>query len=380
MGKVYWEMKKFILYTAIAALICLIVTGAQKSIVFAHDAVNICFEIIIPTLFPFFICSGLLIYSGFCEVLAKLFRFCMKPLFNVSPAGSSAFILGIVSGYPLGAVTAGELYSNNYLSKTEAERLLAFCNNSGPLFILASVGIAVYANIKIGIMLYVFHILAALTVGVLFRFYKKNDFTAPPTVMTSPKRSIGEIFNISLQNALSSMLTVCGAVLFFSVVSRLLLNLVSLNPTADALLSGIMEFVTGTVKISQLNTAIGQKLILTSLIVGFAGLSVHAQVMAVTAKYGLSLKPYIAGKILHGVFAAFYTIVYLHFCPITTAVFKPSMSRAFSASSSYELIFAGAVALGCIVFAVLLYIKERKSFILTKNIDRKQNALKKQGH
>lgn len=364
-------MKKFILYSAIAAIICLVVSGAQQSIAFAHDAINICFEIIIPTLFPFFICSGLLIYSGFCEILAKLFRFCMKPLFNVSPAGSSAFILGIVSGYPLGAVTAGELYQNNYLSKTEAERLLAFCNNSGPLFIMASVGIAVYANIKIGIMLYIAHILAAITVGILFRFYKKSDFSAPPTIMTSPKRSIGEIFSISLQNAISSMLTVCGAVLFFSVVSRLLLNLVSLNSTADAILSGAMEFVTGTIKISQLSAAMSKKLILTSFIVGFAGLSVHAQVMAVTAKYGLSLKPYIIGKLLHGIFAALYTFIYISINPITTAVFAPSMSRAFAASSSYELFFAGAVVLGCLLFAIILYVKER-------NLQRASKI--KQGH
>lgn len=355
-------MKRFVLYTAIAAIICLIVSGAQQSIEFARDATDICFEMIIPTLFPFFICSGLLIYSGFCEVLAKLFRFCMKPLFGVNPAGSSAFILGIISGYPLGAVTAGELYQNNYLSKTEAERLLAFCNNSGPLFILASVGIAVYSDIKIGITLYIIHILAALTVGILFRFYKKNDFTAPPTVMTSPKRSVGEIFNIALQNAISSMLTVCAAVLFFSVVSRLALNLLPLSQTADAVISGLMEFVTGTVKISGLNAALGKKLILTSLIVGFAGLSVHAQVMAVTSRYGLSLKPYILGKLLHGVIAALYTALYLTIHPITTAVFAPSMSRAFAASSAYELSLAAAVVAGCIAFAVILFIKEKHAF------------------
>lgn len=354
-------MKKFILYTVITAIICLIVSNAQQSIVFARDAVDICFEMIIPTLFPFFICSGLLIYSGFCEVLSKLFRFCMKPLFGISPAGSSAFILGIVSGYPLGAVTAGELYQNNYLSKTEAERLLAFCNNSGPLFILASVGIAVYSDIKIGVMLYICHILAAITVGVLFRFYKINNFTAPPTIMTSPQRSIGEIFNIALQNAISSMLTVCGAVLFFSVASRLVLDLVSLSPAADAILSGLMEFVTGTVKLSLLTEALSKKLIMTSFIVGFAGLSVHAQVMAVTAKYSLSLKPYIIGKLMHGLLCALYTFIYLSFNPITATVFAPSMSKAFAASSAYEMFFAAAVVFGCIAFAAILFVKERGS-------------------
>ena len=85
----------------------------------------------------------------------------MKPLFGVGEAGAAAFILGIVSGYPLGAVTAGQLYESNYLTKTEAERLCAFCNNSGPLFIIGSVGAAIYGNAGIGIMLYLFHILAS---------------------------------------------------------------------------------------------------------------------------------------------------------------------------------------------------------------------------
>ena len=108
-------MKKFLLHMAVICILYLIITNAQKSVIYAVDAMNICFSMIIPTLFPFFICSGLLIYSGFCESLAKVFRFCMMPLFRINPAGSSAFILGIVSGYPLGAVTAAELYSNNYI-------------------------------------------------------------------------------------------------------------------------------------------------------------------------------------------------------------------------------------------------------------------------
>ena len=132
--------------------------GPQTAVSYTH---------LIPTLFPFFICSGILLYSGFCEALSVLFRPCMKPLFGVSPAGASAFVLGIISGYPLGAVTAGQLYENGYITKTEAERLTAFCNNSGPLFILGSVGAAVYGNIRLGIMLYVFHILAALTLSLI---------------------------------------------------------------------------------------------------------------------------------------------------------------------------------------------------------------------
>lgn len=354
------KIKKYIIWVFAVLTVVLLVHDASQAILYAKDALSMCFEMIVPTLFPFFICSGLLIYSGFCELMAKAFRFCMYPLFRVAPAGSSAFVLGIVSGYPLGAVTAGELYENNYLSKSEAERLLAFCNNSGPLFILGSVGIAVYANIRCGIAMYLTHILAALTVGILFRFYGRKKHSSPPTRMTSRERSIGEIFDIALQNGIRSILTVCGAVVFFSVASRLIIDLLPIGGTLGAMVTGAAEFVTGTMRIAALDVPLAKKLILTSAVVGFAGISVHVQVMAVIARYHLSLAPYIIGKALHGFFAALYMLIYLHFNPITEAVFRPSMSRAFAGASVFELVTALLVVLACLVYAVVSYAKHEK--------------------
>lgn len=338
-------MKKFLLQAFVAAAIVLLITNAAAAVEYAKNSLDICFGIIVPTLFPFFICSGMLIYSGFCETIAKAFRFCMRPLFGVGEMGASAFVIGIVSGYPLGAITAGELYKNNYITKTEAERLLSFCNNSGPLFILASVGVAMYSEIKIGVALYVCHILAAITVGVLFGFYRKNDYMAPKTTMSAPSRSVGEIFSISLNNAISNMLTVCGAVLFFGVISQIVLSFVPLHGALAALASGVMEFVTGSISVSHLDLPLTQKLIVTAFIVGFAGLSVHLQVMAATVKYELSLVPYIIGKLLHGLVAAVYTYIYLTINPITSAVFKVSMNKSFSISAAYGTV----VVLICIV-------------------------------
>ncbi len=347
-------MKKFLLQMSVVCMLYLIITNAQSSVQYASEAMDICFSMVIPTLFPFFICSGLLIYSGFCERLAHIFRFCMKPLFNVAPAGSSAFVLGIISGYPMGAVTAGELYKAGYVSKTEAERLLAFCNNSGPLFILGSVGLAVYSELSYGVMLYVCHVLAAVTVGIIFGFYKREKHSAPDTVMTAPERGAGEIFGIALDNAVKNMLTVCGAVVFFSVVSRTALGILPLNDFMMSIAKGLTELVTGTAAVSELNIGIVQKLVITAFIVGFAGLSVHVQVMAAVAKYGLSLAPYIFGKLLHGITAALYTFLYLHFNPVTEAVFAPSASRAFAASSAS--VGAAVAVTAAVVGAAGLYL------------------------
>ena len=354
------KIKKYIIWVFAVGVVVLLVRDAKTAILYARDALNMCFEMIVPTLFPFFICSGLLIYSGFSEVMARAFRFCMYPLFRVAPAGSGAFVLGIVSGYPLGAVTAGELYMNGYLSKSEAERLLAFCNNSGPLFILGSVGIAVYSDMRCGIAMYLTHILAAVTVGFLFRFYGRKKHSSPPTIMTSPERNVSEIFDIALQNGIRSILTVCGAVVFFSVASRLIIGLLPIGGTLGALANGAAEFVTGTVGIASLDIPLAKKLIFTSAVVGFAGISVHVQVMAVIAKYNLSLVPYFIGKLLHGFFAALYMIIYLHFNPVTEAVFEPSMSRAFAGVSAFELTVALIVVSACLAYAVASYIKHER--------------------
>lgn len=336
-------MKKYILSAAAMAVITLFLLKAQNAMDYARDAMNMCVETVIPTLFPFFICSGVLLYSGFCEALSVLFRPCMKPLFGVSPAGASAFVLGIISGYPLGAVTAGQLYENGYITKTEAERLTAFCNNSGPLFILGSVGAAVYGNIRLGIMLYVFHILAALTVGVIFRFYKRNDYTAPDTVMTTPNRSAPQIISIAVNNAVKTMLTVCGAVVFFGMTGRLILDLLPVDGKIYAVLSGVVEFVTGTMAVSKLDSDIAEKMVYTAFIVGFAGMSVHAQVISAVSGYGLDMRPYFAGKVMHGFIAALYTYIYLQIFPIVQTAFAPSMSRGFCVSSAHMVIAAGVL-------------------------------------
>lgn len=65
--------------------------------------------------------------------------------------GAYAFIMGIISGYPVGAKIVTEFRLNGDCSKAEAERLLAFTNNSGPLFIIGTIGVSMFGNTLIRI-------------------------------------------------------------------------------------------------------------------------------------------------------------------------------------------------------------------------------------
>ena len=244
----------------------------------------------------------------------------MKPVFNVNSSGASAFVLGIISGYPLGAVTTCQLYRGMYVSKTEAERLLAFCNNSGPLFIMGAVGVAMYHSTRAGIILYIAHILGALTVGLLARFYKTKDFCAPRSTITMQNTS--PIFSSAVTSSVQSILTVCATVVFCSVISSLMLDVISVNSYLKAIINGVCEFVSGLNNVSALDTDLVSKLLISSWICAFAGISVHLQVMSVVGDSGLSLKPYIFGKLLHGFFSVFYTYIILRLMPISQTVFS----------------------------------------------------------
>lgn len=101
----------------------------------ARDAMLLCAQTLIPSLFPFFVLSSLLIACGASELLSALLSPLMRPLFGLSGTGAAALALGLCGGYPVGARTAAELVENGALSRDEGERLLAFCNNAGPGFL-----------------------------------------------------------------------------------------------------------------------------------------------------------------------------------------------------------------------------------------------------
>lgn len=353
-------MKKTISHLFLFLLTLLLIINPQLSVLYAREGLRLCADIIVPSLFPFFVCSSLLIYSGFCEVLAKIFAPVMRPLFNINPSGAAAYILGIISGYPLGALSTCQLYQKSYLSKAEAERLLAFCNNSGPLFLLGAVGISMYHSPRIGIMLYASHILGSFTTGLVFRFYKKNSYYSPVSDINTIRNSLPEIFSKSISSSLQSILNVCGVVVFSGVASNIFLSYLNLNGEISAFLSGLFEFVSGLGKISLLNTDLSHKLLISSFICGFAGVSVHLQVMSVISGNALSLKPYILGKLVHAFFAFFYTYILLHIFPVTQTVFAPSninqkISAGFFIGSLYTLI---AVLLLC--SCLILNFKRKK--------------------
>lgn len=119
-------------------IICLIIFS-NSNLEAAKTGLSLWATSVVPSLLPFFIGTELLYQTNFVNILGKLFTKFMRPIFNIPGESAIAFILGNLSGYPVGARLACHLLENKQCTKIEAERITAFTNNSGPLFIVGTV-------------------------------------------------------------------------------------------------------------------------------------------------------------------------------------------------------------------------------------------------
>lgn len=295
---------------------------------------------VVPSLFPFFVSTELLYSTNIVSYLGKLLNPIMRPLFNVPGEAGFAFIMGLISGYPVGAKIVSNFVENGVCTTEEAERMLSFTNNSGPLFIIGTVGISLFGSTTIGLLLFFTHILACISVGIILRFMSKkisNSNYKSSFSQNSGKyvtfASLGEVLSKSITNAISTILMIGGFVVIFSVIisilnqSYILDNLATiLSPVGNLvgipeelvkyILSGILELTNGVSLVSSVPLkSLSTNIIICAFLLGFGGISILLQVFSIISKNKLSIKPYIFGKLLQGILAAFYTFIAIEFIP-----------------------------------------------------------------
>lgn len=310
---------KFLIKVFLILFIIFLIMFSKTNILAVQNAISLFFEKVFPSLFPFFIAADLLSHTNIINILNTILSPIMKPLFNVSGKGAFPFIMGIISGYPTGAKIVSDFRKNNICTKVECERLLAYTNNSGPLFIIGTVGSSLFLSTEIGILLLITHIFGTLTVGIIFRFYKNNYYRNENIVDELDIDNFSSILTESIFNSFKTTGMIFGFIIMFSIINNILLTsgILKLFPsTIIGSILGTCEITNGINYISMIKSSnLTIQLILTSFFLGFGGISVLMQVYSIISKTDLSIKPYILGKLLHGLTSAIYTLIIILLFP-----------------------------------------------------------------
>ncbi len=295
------------------------------------EGLRVCGSSVIPALFPFFVLSRLIISLEAFPKGGKYANGFMQRLFGVSGQCLPALLISFIGGYPVGISTVVSMYEGSKLTKSDAERAILFCNNSGPAFFVSMVGVTVLGNVQAGLMLYLIHCLSACFVGILLARPTPHDVNLRSvTAPARPSLSFGEQFLSAVTASCSALLNISGLILFFSVLLRLMdvvgwidaLGCFSekfglSGKLTTALLRGSMELSGGVLELRELGM---RAFVPSAFLLGWGGWCVHFQAASVWNPAKLQPKGYYTAKLLHGLISALFAWVFVNPSPLSVSI------------------------------------------------------------
>lgn len=341
--KIFIVLRRNIFTLLFGLFLIFLILFSNNNLIAAKNGINLWWTCIVPSMFPFFIATELLNYTNITTIFGRLFSPVMRPLFNLPGEGAYAIFMGLISGSPVGAKVVSNIYESQSCTKEEAERMICFTNNSSPLFIIGTVGILLYKNTSIGILLFITHILSAITVGIILGQYsrkktdnkktiytKKNKNTKNNDINTVSISTLGDALSSSISKSISLTLQIGGFIILFSVILSIIKNLnivkyinyvlenlrISTKYT-NGVFNGLIEITHGIKTISSVITKkLSYNLSICAFILGFGGISIALQVLSIISKYRLSIKKYLIGKIMQATIASFYVLMFIKMFPV----------------------------------------------------------------
>ncbi len=313
----------------VLATLSAVLLEPQAALLAAQGALSGWWSKVLPALLPFFIASELLSRLGLIRALSVWLTPVMQPLFRLPGAAALSLLLGFFSGSPTGGAVAADLKRQNLITKNEGERMIAFCNNAGPLYLLITVAALLEAPAA-GLWLALVQYPVNLALGLTLRFFAEKTAEKPAPSVTrgellrqglaalkaAPRQPFSLILKESSMQALGNIGMIGAFMLCFSLLLLALRisGLLGLLQTAlwplcqmlalpasvlPGLSEGFFEMTLGIQTLSEADAGLFAKVLAAAMILGWSGLSIHAQIAGVCSDANLSLKYYLPCRVIH---------------------------------------------------------------------------------
>jgi len=307
---------------------------------------KIWWDVVFPALLPFFITAEMMMGFGVVHFFGILLEPLMRPVFRVPGAGAFVMAVGFISGNPMGAKLTARLREQKLVTREEGERLIAFTSTASPLFIFGAIAVGFFEDASLGFALALAHYGSSIIVGIVMRFhcsdakptpaYKGNDqqflllraFRAMHRARLEDGRPLGQLLGEAVTSAVQTLLLIGGFIILFSVLIHLINHIglhsifsyifahlfawLSLSPSlSEPFIAGILEITLGSQMISSTTIQIPLifKLAAISFLIGWNGLSIHAQIASIISRTDLRYTPYLFAKLIHGCVASLFMIL-----------------------------------------------------------------------
>lgn len=255
---------------------------------------------VVPVLFPFFVVTGLILASPLADwlglVLYPITRF---GLGIRQRRASTVLLLCWLGGFAVAASAISQLYRQGGIERRQAMLLLVCGVGSGPAFVVNTVGLLMLGSAPLGVCLLAAMLTANVCTALVFRLFLalRPQAGGLPISGTDNVPVTGQHVGLvdAIQNAVRSMLTVCGFVVFFRFLGETATQALSLNRAGSFVLSAGLEVTSGCAAGAALP---GHAALACCAALSVQSLSVFLQVRALLCRE-LPLWPLVAARPIH---------------------------------------------------------------------------------
>ncbi|MBR6532941.1 MAG: hypothetical protein IKT44_00730 [Clostridia bacterium] len=319
-------MKRIISAIGLFGIICFGFMILKNPEICAESAVSgliLCGRVIIPSLFPFTFCVLFILKSGILQKLKIPETLCI-------------FLLSLIGGYPLGA----KMISESQIERKNTSQMLNFCVNAGPAFIILAVGNGIFSSTKIGILLFVSHIIPSLILAFVF---KKSLITQQTK---APKKAINFIDNFVLSAYESShtLINISSFVILFSVFVSYINSF-----------SQKLPFLKPFEMVLEVTNGINQtrNIYIISSLLGFGGICIWCQVFSLSKGIKINYIKFVLCRIFHSITSCALTFLLIKIFNITVPTLSNSHTFGFSVFQTNAAVGISLILMG-IVFIISL--------------------------
>lgn len=307
-------MKKYLFFIFTITLLALIFIHPSISYNGALSGLNLWLYNIMPTMLPCLIITDILKKINGIYIISKLPSKLLSPLLGISSISGYAILGGLICGYPIGAKLICDLYSNKHINKNEAEYLLTFSNNPGPIFISTYI----FSNLLNNqykyagfVIIYLSIFLTALLYNIDFKS-NITKYTLNNNYNTKLLTSSIETIDNSIYNSFNLLIKIGGYIILFSLISNIINYYVNSPSILSTFLIGLLEMTTGIFNTSMLKYPTYIKMSIMCILCILGGICTTLQTYSIIYTHHLSIKKYIEAKIITASIATIlFTIYYL---------------------------------------------------------------------
>ena len=294
-------MKKYII---LSLILIILIFNLDIVMISVKDSAILFFNKVFISLFPFMILSDILFYYDYHIFLKNTFigKFFSK-IFNINSNSTIVFILSMLTGLPNNAVYINNLLDNGEINIEDANNLLTFSYFPSISFVIGNIGILIFNNIKIGLILYFSCLFNNLLIGLYFR--KKNRNNIVTNKSNNNKMDFFDMLKKSIVKAINNLYLKLSIIIIFTIIINLISKYLTINKLCISILSGILEITSGINTIGMLNIDFKYKLSLIVFILNFSSISIIIQSKSILSKYKINIKKILIIKLIFSLIISF---------------------------------------------------------------------------